>query len=31
MMAAFILISVLALAGACFPSKPPRISNLRRR
>ena len=31
MMAALVLISVLALAGACFPSTPPHISNLRQR
>ena len=29
MMAALVLISVLALAGAFFPSTPPFISNLR--
>ena len=31
MMAALIVISVFALAGACFPSTPPCISNLRQR
>jgi hypothetical protein len=31
MMAGLILISVLALAGAFFPSTPPCISNLRQR
>jgi hypothetical protein len=31
MMAALILIGVLALAGARFPSTPPCISNLQRR
>jgi hypothetical protein len=31
MMAALILISVLSLAGACFPSTLPCISNLRQR
>jgi len=29
MMAAFIVISVLSLVGACFPDKPPCIPNLR--
>ena len=29
MMAALIVISVFALAGACLPSTPPCISNLR--
>ena len=29
MMAALIVISLLALAGACFPGSPPCISNLR--
>jgi len=28
MMAALIVISVFVLAGACFPSTPPCISNL---
>ena len=31
MVAAVILISVLTLAGACFPGTPPCISNLRQR
>jgi hypothetical protein len=31
MMAALIVISVLALAGACFPTTTPCISNLRQR
>ena len=31
MVAALILISVLALAGACLPTTQPRISNLRQR
>ena len=29
MVAALIVISVFALAGACFPTTPPSISNLR--
>ena len=31
MMAALIVISLLALAGACFPNTQPCISNLRQR
>ena len=31
MAAALVLISVLTLAGACFPGTPPCISNLRQR
>jgi len=30
MIAAFIIVNVLALAGACFPT-PPSIANLRQR
>ena len=31
MIAALIVISLLALAGACFPGTPPCMSNLRQR